>query len=77
MKTFSMNEMENIFEIGRAIQLAADEGEIEIFDSKGAFMYALELAMEFEKEHPETEDYYYDLDNFVSEKIKAKFGFEN
>ena len=77
MKTFSMNEMENIFEIGRAIQLAADEGEIEIFDSKGAFMYALELAMEFEKAYPETETYYDDLDEFVSEKIKAKFGSEN
>ena len=77
MKTFSMNEMENIFEIGRAIQLAADEGEIEIFDSKGAFMYALELAMEFEKAYPDTETYYDDLDNFVTEKIAAKFGCQN
>ena len=77
MKTFSMNEMENIFEIGRAIQLAADEGEIEIFDSKGAFMCALELAMEFEKVCPETETYYDDLDDFIAEKIKAKFGLEN
>lgn len=77
MKTFSMNEMENIFEIGRAIQLAADEGEIEIFDSKGAFMYALELAMEFEKEYPDTENYYDELDTFLAGKIKAKFGSEN
>ena len=77
MKTFSMNEMENIFEIGRAIQCAADEGEIEIFDSKGAFLYALELSMEFEKAYPETETYYDDLDTFVAEKIKAKFGSEN
>ena len=77
MKTFSMNEMENIFEIGRAIQLAADEGEIEIFDSKGVFLCALELAIEFEKEYPDTENYYDDLDNFIAEKIKAKFGCEN
>ena len=77
MKTFSMNEMENIFEIGRAIQRATDEGEIKIFDSKGAFMYALELAIEFEKAYPETETYYDDLDEFVADKIKAKFGFEN
>lgn len=77
MKAFSMNEMENIFEIGRAIQLAADEGEIEIFDSKLAFLNALELAMEFEKAYPDTETYYDDIDNFVTDKIKAKFGSEN
>lgn len=72
MKTFTINEMENIFEIGRAIQCAADEGEIEIFDSKEIFMYALELAIEFEKVCPETETYYDDIDEFVAEKIKAR-----
>ena len=77
MKAFTMNEMENIFEIGRIMQLKADNEDIEILDDKGAFMYALELAMEFEEQHPDTEDYYEDFDNFVYEKIQAKFGFEN
>lgn len=77
MKTFTMNEMENIFEIGRIMQCAEDDCTIVIEDGKDAFMYALELAMEFEKNYPDTETYYDDLDEFVAEKIKAKFGFEN
>ena len=77
MKTFSMNEMENIFEVGRMIQLMVNEGKIEILDSKNAFMYALSLAIEFDKEYPDTEDYYSDIEVFAAEKIKAEFGFEN
>lgn len=77
MKAFTMSEMENIFEIGRAMQCAADEGEIEIEDSKEAFMFAIEAAIEFEKKYPNTENYYCDIDDFINEKIKAKFGFEN
>ena len=77
MKAFSMNEMENIFEIGRIIQFMFDNGKIDVADSKNAFMYALNLAIEFEKAYPETEEYYSDIDKFVVEKIKAEFGFEN
>ena len=77
MKAFNISEMENIFEIGRAIQYAADNGEIEIKDSKDAFAFALTLAVEFEEKYPDTEEYYTDLDDFVAEKLKAEFGFEN
>lgn len=77
MKTFSMNELENAFEIGRIIQLMVDEKKIEIFDSKNAFLYAAELAMEFEKMYPDTEEYYTDIEMFATEKIAAKFGCEN
>lgn len=77
MKTFTMNEMENAFEIGRIMQCMIEDEEIEIVDDKGAFMYALELSMEFEEKYPDTEEYYTDLDDFVEGKLKAKFGFEN
>jgi hypothetical protein len=77
MKAFTMNEMETIFEIGRAMQCAADEGEIEIEDSKDAFTFALALSIEFEEKYPNTENYYCDIDDFIAAKIKAKFGFEN
>jgi hypothetical protein len=77
MKAFTMKEMENVFEIGRAMQCMADEGEIEIEDSKDAFTFALALAMEFEEKHPDTENYYCDIDDFIGPKIKATFGFEN
>ena len=69
MKAFSIEEMENIFEIGRAMQYAFDEGEIELEDSKGAFNFALELAMEFEKDHHNSNDYYSELDDFINHKL--------
>jgi hypothetical protein len=77
MKTFTMNEMETIFEIGRAMQCAEDDCEIVIEDSKNAFMFALAAAIEFEEKYPNTENYYCDIDNFIGSKIKAAFGFEN
>jgi len=77
MKAFTINEMENIFEIGRAMQCAADEGEIEIEDSKNAFLFAAKLAMEFEEKYPDSEDYYYDLDEFITEKIVKEFNKGN
>ena len=77
MKTFTMNEMENIFEIGRAMQCAADAGEIEIEDSKDAFMFAITAAVEFEEKYPNSENYYCDIDDFIDAKMKAAFGFEN
>lgn len=77
MKTFTMNELENAFEIGRIVQHMLHENKIEILDSKNAFLYALELAMEFEETYPDTEEYYTDIEMFVVEKLQAKFGFEN
>lgn len=76
MKTFSIEELENCFEIGRHMQYMADNGEIEFEDSKDAFMFALQLAVEFEKEHPDSEDYYNELDDFVIGKILEEYGAE-
>lgn len=73
MKAFTVEEMENIFEIGRNIQAMIDNDEIEIEDSKDAFMFALQLAVEFEKEHPDSEDYYSELDEFMSKRILEEF----
>lgn len=77
MKAFTINEMENIFEIGRAMQLMADEGEIEIEDSKNAFLFAAKLAMDFEDKYHDYEDYYYTLDEFITEKILKEFNENN
>ena len=77
MKTFTMNEMENIFEIGRLIQLMIDRGTAEVADSKDAFSCALQWAMEFEKQYPDTEEYYSDIEVFIVDKIQDQFGFEN
>ena len=76
MKAFTVEEMENIFEIGRNIQAMIDNDEIEIEDSKDAFMFALQLAVEFEKEHPDSEDYYSELDEFMSKRILEEFEAE-
>lgn len=73
-KFFTIEEMENIFEIGRNIETMVRNEEIEIENSKDAFTFALQLAIEFEKEHPNTEDYYFDLDEFVIDKIQKEFG---
>lgn len=77
MKAFTIEEMENIFEIGRNMQAMVDNEEIEIEDSKEAFMFALKLAVEFEKEHPDSDDYYNELDDFVIDKISKEFEMEN
>jgi len=78
MKAFSINEMENIFEIGRAIQHIVDfEDGYAIEDSKNAFLFAAKLAMEFEEKYPDTEDYYGDLDEFITSKILKEFKKEN
>lgn len=73
---FTTKEMENAFEIGRHIQGMIDAESIEIEDSKEAFAFALQLAIEFENEYPETENYYWDLEEFVTDKILDEFGFE-
>lgn len=73
---YSIMEMENIFEIGRNIEAMVRNEEIEVEDSKEAFMFALKLAVEFEKEHPDAEDYYFDIDEYVVEKILEEYGVE-
>lgn len=77
MKAFTMNEMENIFEIGRIMQALFSNDTIEIDDSKDAFHLALKLAMEFEEKCPDSECYYLDLDDFVTEKIIKEFSTDN
>lgn len=76
MKAFTIEEMENIFEIGRNMQAMVDNEEIEVEDSKEAFLFALQLAVEFEKEHPDSDDYYNELDDFVIDKILEEFKVE-
>ena len=77
MKAFTLNEMENIFEIGRVMQAMFSDDRIEIDDSKEAFALALKLALEFEEKHPDSECYYLDLDDFVTEKILKAFNENN
>ena len=72
MKAFTYKEMENIFEIGRTMQAMFGNEEIDIEDSKEAFNFALGLAIEFEKEYPDTDDYYNDIDEFAIEKFGKK-----
>jgi hypothetical protein len=67
--TFTLNEMENMFEIGRTMQAMYNLDEIVLDDSKDAFLFALKLAMDFENEYPDTEDYYDDIDTFVNDNI--------
>lgn len=76
-KLFTIEEMENIFEIGRNMQAMEDNEEIEVEDSKEAFVFALQLATKFEEECPNTEDYYFDLDEYAIDKIKNEFGVED
>lgn len=76
-KVFTCEEMENIFEIGRQIQVMIDTEEIEVEDSKEAYLFALQLALEFEKKFPDTDDYYTDLYEFVVDKIYNRFGAED
>ena len=75
-RIFTIEEMENIFEIGRYIQGMIDAESINVEDSKLAFTEALQLAIDFELEYPDTEDYYADLDKFVVDKIVDMFGTE-
>lgn len=74
MKAFTIEEIENCFEIGRHMQYMIDFGSIKIEDSKDAFIFALGLALEFEKEHPDSEDYYGELDEFMSKRMLEEYG---
>jgi hypothetical protein len=75
MKAFTLDEMRNIFEIGCIIRGMVDDYEIEVTDGQDAFYYALELAIQFEKVYPDTENYHEDLQRFVYDKLLDKFGF--
>ncbi len=75
-KTYTIEEMENMFEIGRIIEHMIDNEEIEVEDSKHAFAFAWKLAVDFEKEYPDTEDYYNDIEEYVIDKILEEFGVE-
>ena len=77
MKAFTIEEMENVFEIGRIMQAMFSDDRIEIDDSKDAFVFALKLAMEFEEKFPNSECYYLDLDEFVEERAMKEFGVDN
>lgn len=76
-RVFTFEEMENIFEIGRHMQYMMSNEEIEIEDSTNAFLFAMQLAIEFEEQHPETEEYYSDLIEFVEGRILDEFGVED
>lgn len=71
---FTFEEMENIFEIGRHMQYMMSKEEIEINDSKDAFLFAMQLAIEFDEQYPDTEEYYADLIEFIEDKIYDEFG---
>ena len=71
---FTLAELENAFEIGRFVQYLIDNGSIEVADSKDAFVFAQKLAIEFEQKYPDTEEYYSDIQKFVSEKLLEEFG---
>ena len=75
-KVFNSKEMENIFEIGREIQFLTDNNVIEIGDSQDAFALALQLAVEFEENYSETDDYYGDLIDFIQDRIVDEFGID-
>ena len=73
MKNFSLEEMENMFEIGRTLEVKIRVGELDDdIDSKELFSFALKCATEFEYEYPDSDDYYADLDKFVEHKIKEE-----
>lgn len=76
-KVFDSKEMENIFEIGREIQFMIDNEVIEIEDSQDAFALALQLAVEFEENFSETDDYYGDLIDFIQDNILDEFGVDD
>ena len=74
--TFVMNEMENIFHIGRMIEALRFTFKIDVSEEedKEIFLYAMDWAMMFEHECPDSENYYEDLEKFVVPKIMKKWG---
>lgn len=70
-KKYTLFEMENIFEIGRMIE--ARSSILPWEDSKDAFAFAIKCAVQFEKEYPDTEDYYGDIDEFMDKKFREAY----
>ena len=70
-KKYTLFEMENIFEIGRMIE--ARSSILLWEDSKDAFAFAIKCAVQFEKEYPDTEDYYGDIDEFMDKKFREAY----
>lgn len=77
MKAFTLNEVENAYNIGAMIRGMVDDYEIEIVDSKETFYYAIGLALQFEQEYPNSENYHEDLRRFTYDKLLDKFGFDD
>ena len=73
MKAFTLNEMENIFEIGRILQLYDCENLIDVPDSKEAFNFALQLAVNFEDAYQDSGNYYGDLYEYIAGDIAKRF----
>lgn len=69
---FKYTEIENVFEIGRIIQVLVNKGEIKGYERKEAFINAVNWAMEFEEKHASTEDFYADIWAFVCDKLNEK-----
>ena len=69
---FKYTEIENVFEIGRIVQALIDKGEIAYYESKEAFIDAVNWAMEFEDKYESTEDFYWDINVFTLNKLKEK-----
>lgn len=74
--TFTINEMENVFHIGRMIEALRFTFRIDLDDEEDKSIFALALcwAKEFEKEYPDSENYYEDLEKFVVPKIMEEWG---
>ena len=72
---YSVNQMENIFEIGRIIQEMWNYGIIDKkVESKELFNESLKWAEQFEVDLEK--DYYADLYEYVVQRCKEKFGRE-
>lgn len=75
MKTFTLNELENAFEMGCIVQNMIQDGVIDV-GSKEAFNFALPLVTEFEHIGPSADYYYEDIDRFTVYKFMNAFAME-
>ena len=75
MYSFTIKEVENIFETGRIIQNMIYNKHIEIEDSKEAFAAALYLGKKFEEVYDDENGFYYaDLEEFVEKHLFDAYG---
>lgn len=71
---FSLAEMENMFEIGSIIEAQIRDGFIDSSICRETLCaIALDMAQRFEMEHPDTDDYYGDIDTFFNERFPERF----